>query len=176
MRLLRGRRRAVGGADRLNVRQHSMDSLERHSLAERELRAGLIDLELKNLAIREAKGIGALARQIYLERRVKSMKDEANRIAPNDPGIYFRDIEIQVEIAERKIVRRNKWEGWIWVMLCFGSVTTSTLFLFLAGSASTYGDARIIRYTLLAIIFMILGIVSFIRTKRVEQRELISLG
>jgi hypothetical protein len=151
-----------------------MDSIERHSLAEREVQAGLIDLDLKNLALREAKGVSALARQIYLERRVKKMKDEALTVAPSDPRIHFRELEIQVEIAERRIIRRNKWEGWTWVIVCFGSVTTSTVFLFLASMASTHGDARIVRYALLAITFMIIGIASFIRAKRVEQRELMS--
>ena len=145
-----------------------MDNYERHALADRELRVGLYDSDLMNVAIGEAKGISAVAREIYLERRSKMMKQEADGFASNDSTAYFQDLLAQVVIAERRFAIRNRLKGWAWVLACLSSATTSIVLLFFAASSSSHGNPHGVRDIFLACIFSVLAVASFVRARRVE--------
>jgi hypothetical protein len=149
-----------------------MDASERHALASREIRIGLIDLTLWDLAIREAKGVRVYAQQIYLERRVKRMQEEYLAAQMPTPDLFFRSLVKQVELAERKARRRYRLAGWMWVFICFSSATGSSIFLYFAGVAASHEDYRFVRDALLAVAFIFVGIASFIRVKRIEVMEL----
>ena len=56
-----------------------MDFQALYELADRELNVGLADEKLLRRSLAEAKGVQALARQIYCEHRAKELKrDDAN--------------------------------------------------------------------------------------------------
>jgi len=128
-----------------------------YELADRELNVGLADEKILSRSLAEAKGVRALARQIYCELRAKQLRGA-------EDVRHLHDVVESVARQERRLLARKKRNGWLWTFACFAGFLATLVFSWFALSAVRAGT-RFYPLAFLTFLSLVLTIVSLVASR-----------
>ena len=134
-----------------------MDFQALYELADRELNVGLADDDLLRRSLAEAKGVQALARQIYCERRAKELKRD-------DTSSSVEELVALVQLQEKRLRARKERNRWLWAGSSFGGFLAAIVSSWFALAAAKY-ESRFYPLALLALLSFVFTIVSIIASR-----------
>ena len=129
-----------------------MDFQALYELADRELNVGLADEKLLRRSLAEAKGVQALARQIYCEHRAKELKRD-------DANVTVEELVALVKMQEKRIRARKERNRWLWAGSSFLAFLATIVLSWFTLSAVKH-ERRFYPLALLTLLFFVFTIVS----------------
>jgi hypothetical protein len=128
-----------------------------YELADRELNVGLADDDLLERSLAEAKGMQALARQIYCERRAKQLKRD-------DASTSVEELVALVQLQEKRLRARKERNRWLWAGSSFVGFVAAIVSSWFALAAAKH-ESRFYPLALLALLSFVFTIVSIFASR-----------
>jgi len=135
-------------------------------IADREIHLNVVDEKLMKQAKAEAKGISAVAHQNYWRLRATDIQQRVERVG-NDG--YAKDLIFSLDNEARKQARGTGRVSWLWALACFASLIGSLVFPRLLITAGMKGAFTFYACTSASIACLVLAIVSYSASKRLER-------
>jgi hypothetical protein len=148
-----------------------MNQQDLYSLADAEIRMGMVDRGTMDRAEHEAAGKSYLVHENYWRLRAISLAAEANAVSASDPDAYLIQIRENLAKGRRKANRSTSIRAWIWTCACFGFAAAGVVAIFFAKGAFKRGSPATVGYATLGIVGGVLSAVCVARVRALENRE-----